>query len=185
MATISHQLFVNVRLAMATDVPQLHKLIDQLAISTSSQSQNQHFPPLFFQSSKDNSNGDVVVVGFVLYFPHYSTSLAKPGFHVEDLYVRECYRSKGLRRMLLSAVAKQATKMGYGRMGGSIGAWRIGMWKPSSSMSKKWGLKYCLNGGLVDWLVKLFRLMLISPFDFSFIDGITFKLTFLMNQDNY
>ncbi|GAA0139716.1 hypothetical protein LIER_01204 [Lithospermum erythrorhizon] len=132
MATISHQLFVNVRLATATEA---HPSVSHLP--EAQQHLLSHRISTFLHSFSNNSNSDV---GFVLYFPHYSTFLAKPGFHVEDLYVRECYRSKGLGRMLLSAVAKQATKMGYGRMGGSIGAWRIGMSKPSSSMSKKWGL---------------------------------------------
>ncbi|KAI4384400.1 hypothetical protein MLD38_002564 [Melastoma candidum] len=59
---------------------------------------------------------DVSVAGFVLFFPNYSTFLAKPGFYVEDLFVRECYRRKGLGRMLLTAVARQAVRMGYGRV---------------------------------------------------------------------
>uniref|UniRef100_A0A7N1A4X8 N-acetyltransferase domain-containing protein n=2 Tax=Kalanchoe fedtschenkoi TaxID=63787 RepID=A0A7N1A4X8_KALFE len=59
---------------------------------------------------------DVVVAGFVLFFPNYSTFLSKPGFYVEDLFVRECYRRNGFGKMLLSAVAAQAVKMGYGRV---------------------------------------------------------------------
>lgn len=56
------------------------------------------------------------MAGFVLFFPNYSTFLAKPGFYIEDLFVRECYRRKGLGKMLLSAVAQQAARMGYGRV---------------------------------------------------------------------
>ena len=44
---------------------------------------------------------DVVVAGFVLFFPSYSTFLGKPGFYVEDLFVRECYRRKGFGRICL------------------------------------------------------------------------------------
>ncbi|KAL4575208.1 hypothetical protein LXL04_022050 [Taraxacum kok-saghyz] len=58
----------------------------------------------------------VIVAGFVLFFPNYSTFLAKPGFYIEDLFVRESYRRKGLGKMLLSAVARQAVAMGYGRV---------------------------------------------------------------------
>jgi len=67
----------------------------------------------------------VTVVGFVLFFPNYSTFLAKPGFYVEDLFVRECYRRKGFGRMLLSAVAKQAVKMGYGRVEWVVLDWNV------------------------------------------------------------
>ncbi|KAG2729861.1 hypothetical protein I3760_01G268500 [Carya illinoinensis] len=73
-----------------------------------------------------NSDGfDVVVAGFVLFFPNYSTFLGKPGFYVEDLFVRDCYRSKGLGKMLLSAVAAQAVKMGYGRVEWVVLDWNV------------------------------------------------------------
>lgn len=65
--------------------------------------------------SATNEKG-VIVAGFVLFFPNYSTFLAKPGFYIEDLFVRESYRRKGLGKMLLSAVAKKAVEMGYGRV---------------------------------------------------------------------
>ncbi|KAE8682053.1 L-ornithine N5-acetyltransferase NATA1 [Hibiscus syriacus] len=67
----------------------------------------------------------VVIAGFVLFFPNYSTFLGKPGFYVEDLFVRECYRGKGFGRMLLSAVAKQAVKMGYGRVEWVVLDWNV------------------------------------------------------------
>ncbi|KAK9158471.1 hypothetical protein Scep_005045 [Stephania cephalantha] len=70
-------------------------------------------------------NEGVVVGGFVLFFPNYSTFLAKPGFYVEDLFVRECYRRRGLGRMLLGAVAAQAVKMGYGRVEWVVLDWNV------------------------------------------------------------
>lgn len=72
-----------------------------------------------------SDGGDAIVAGFVLFFPNYSTFLGKPGFYVEDLFVRECYRRKGLGRMLLSAVAKQAVKMGYGRVEWVVLDWNV------------------------------------------------------------
>ena len=56
------------------------------------------------------------MVGFVLFYPKYGILLGKAGFHVAGLYVRECYRKKGFGKMLLSAVAAQAVKMGYGEV---------------------------------------------------------------------
>ncbi|XVE68863.1 hypothetical protein DITRI_Ditri09bG0104000 [Diplodiscus trichospermus] len=61
-------------------------------------------------------HGQVIIGGFILFFPNYSSFLGKPGFFVEHLFVRECYRRKGFGKMLLSAVAKQAVRMGYGRV---------------------------------------------------------------------
>ncbi|KAJ4845805.1 hypothetical protein Tsubulata_027810, partial [Turnera subulata] len=66
-----------------------------------------------------------VVAGFVLFTPGYSSFQAKPGFHVEDLLVRQCYRRKGLGRMLLSAVAEQAVKMGCARVEWSVLDWNV------------------------------------------------------------
>lgn len=65
-----------------------------------------------FKSEDEN----IAVAGFVLFFPNFSSFLAKPGFYIEDIFVRECYRRKGLGKILLSAVAKQAVKMDYGRV---------------------------------------------------------------------
>ncbi|KAK1308389.1 hypothetical protein QJS10_CPA09g01778 [Acorus calamus] len=59
---------------------------------------------------------DLVVAGFVLFFPIYSSYKAKPGLYVEDLFVREPYRRRGFGRMLLSAVAAKAAEMGFGKV---------------------------------------------------------------------
>ncbi|KAJ0102848.1 hypothetical protein Patl1_06065 [Pistacia atlantica] len=84
----------------------------------------------------DNVN-DVSVAGFVLFFPNYSTFLAKPGFYIEDLFVRECYRRKGFGRMLLSAVAKQAVQMGYGRVEWVVLDWNVNAIKFYEEMGAK------------------------------------------------
>jgi GNAT superfamily N-acetyltransferase len=74
----------------------------------------------------NSSDGlDVVIAGFVLFFPNFSTFLGKPGFYVEDLFVRDCYRRKGFGKMLLSAVAAQAVKMGYGRVDWVVLDWNL------------------------------------------------------------
>lgn len=67
----------------------------------------------------------MIVAGFVLFFPNYSSFLAKPGFYIEDLFVRESYRRKGLGKMLLSAVARQAVAMGYGRVEWVVLDWNM------------------------------------------------------------
>ncbi|KAE7996993.1 hypothetical protein FH972_001668 [Carpinus fangiana] len=64
-----------------------------------------------------NSGGlDVVIAGFVLFFPNVSTLMGKLGFYVEELFVRDCYRRKGFENVLFSAVVAQAVKMRYGRV---------------------------------------------------------------------
>ncbi|KAL8090398.1 GCN5-related N-acetyltransferase 8-like [Apium graveolens] len=80
---------------------------------------------------------DIVVSGLVLFFPKYASFLAKPGFYVEDLFVRECYRRKGLGKMLMSAVAKQAVKMGYGTVEWVVLDWNVNAIKFYEEMGAK------------------------------------------------
>ncbi|KAL4621491.1 hypothetical protein ACB092_06G232000 [Castanea dentata] len=90
-----------------------------------------------FKSNDKDCGFDVVVGGFVLFFPNYSTFLGKPGFYVEDLFVRECYRRKGFGKMLLSAVAAQAVKMGYGRVEWVVLDWNVNAIKFYEDMGAK------------------------------------------------
>eukprot|EP00252_Welwitschia_mirabilis_P000283 TRINITY_DN1030_c0_g1_i1.p1 TRINITY_DN1030_c0_g1~~TRINITY_DN1030_c0_g1_i1.p1 ORF type:complete len:212 (+),score=22.70 TRINITY_DN1030_c0_g1_i1:200-835(+) len=78
-----------------------------------------------FSSSKEGEKDAAVVVGFVLFFRNYSTFLAKPGFYIEDLFVREPYRRKGLGTLLLRAVAAQASKLGFGRVEWCVLDWNV------------------------------------------------------------
>ncbi|XP_068343990.1 GCN5-related N-acetyltransferase 8-like [Pyrus communis] len=63
------------------------------------------------------NNGDAVIAGFVLFFPNYSTFFGKPGFYIEDLFVRECYRRKG---------AGEDVVLSYGEVDGEDGVWQSG-----------------------------------------------------------
>ncbi|KAL5569357.1 hypothetical protein UlMin_025932 [Ulmus minor] len=113
------------------------------------QSQNPLYPPKIQVVNLDlpiddperevfkSGGSDVIVVGFVLFFPNYPTFLAKPGFYVEDLFVRECYRRKGFGRLLLCAVAKQAVKMGYGRVDWVVLDWNVNAIKFYEEMGAK------------------------------------------------
>jgi GNAT superfamily N-acetyltransferase len=50
------------------------------------------------------------------FFPYYSSFLATSGFWIDALYVREAYRGRGLGTILLKTVAKQAVRLGAGRV---------------------------------------------------------------------
>lgn len=62
-------------------------------------------------------------VGFALFFHNYSTFLAKPGIYLEDLYVRETWRSRGVGTALLQAVRQLAVARGCGRYEWSVLNW--------------------------------------------------------------
>lgn len=61
--------------------------------------------------------------GFALFFPNYSTFLARPGIYLEDLYVTPSMRSKGVGQALLVSVARRAVERGCGRLEWSVLDW--------------------------------------------------------------
>lgn len=50
------------------------------------------------------------VVGFLLFFQHYSAWEGRSGIYIEDLYVRDSARGHGLGRRLLAALAQIAVE---------------------------------------------------------------------------
>ncbi|TDU81256.1 ribosomal protein S18 acetylase RimI-like enzyme [Prosthecobacter fusiformis] len=66
-------------------------------------------------------NGEVA--GFALFFQNYSTFLARPGLHLEDLYVQPAHRGCGLGRALITAVARIAHERGCGRYEWTVLDW--------------------------------------------------------------
>ncbi len=62
-------------------------------------------------------------VGFALFFPSYSTFLARPGIYLEDLYVRPSHRGRGIGLGLLRHLAGLACARGDGRLEWSVLDW--------------------------------------------------------------
>ena len=61
--------------------------------------------------------------GFALYFQNFSTFLGKPGVYLEDLYVRESARGKGLGLQLIAHVARRCLELGGARLQWSVLNW--------------------------------------------------------------
>jgi GNAT superfamily N-acetyltransferase len=74
-------------------------------------------------------------VGFVLFFPNYSTFLGRPGLYIEDLFVDESHRGRGFGRALLLYVARLASERGCGRLEWSVLDWN----EPAINFYKKLG----------------------------------------------
>jgi GNAT superfamily N-acetyltransferase len=58
-----------------------------------------------------------------IFFQNYSTFLARPGIHLEDLYVQPAHRGCGLGKALITAVAKLAVERGCGRYEWTVLDW--------------------------------------------------------------
>jgi len=66
---------------------------------------------------------DGQVAGFALFFRNFSTFVGRPGLYLEDLYVREAYRGRGIGKALLLHLAGLARERNYGRMEWSVLDW--------------------------------------------------------------
>lgn len=81
--------------------------------------------------------------GMVIFFHNYSTFLGKPGFYIEDLYVKEQCRGLGIGKELLLKCVEIARERDCGRM-----EWLVLNWNPARKFYEKLGA-YPLN----EWTV--------------------------------
>ncbi len=66
---------------------------------------------------------DDAPVGYALYFFTYSSFLARRTLYLEDLFVLEKFRGKGIGKELLFRLIKEAMKLRCGRMEWSVLTW--------------------------------------------------------------
>jgi GNAT superfamily N-acetyltransferase len=63
------------------------------------------------------------LVGYAIYFYSYSSFLAKPSLYLEDLFVLEEYRKRGVGFALFRRCVDEAIARGCGRMEWSVLTW--------------------------------------------------------------
>jgi GNAT superfamily N-acetyltransferase len=63
------------------------------------------------------------IVAYAAFFETYSTFLAQPSLYLEDLFVREDARGRGIGSMLLSHLGQLAVERGCGRFEWSVLDW--------------------------------------------------------------
>jgi GNAT superfamily N-acetyltransferase len=86
---------------------------------------------------------DGVVVGYAIYFFTYSTFRARPSLYLEDIFVLPESRAQGAGVALFRACAREAVKLGCGRM-----EWQVLSWnQPSIQFYERLGARQ-----LGDWL---------------------------------
>jgi GNAT superfamily N-acetyltransferase len=120
-----------VRFATPEDAAEIHRLIAALAayerepdavVSTVEGIRAQladSRPPFECFLAEDGR----AIVGFALFFPTYSTWLGTQGLWLEDLFVLESHRRRGIGRALLARVAELAVARGCGRLEWSVLDW--------------------------------------------------------------
>lgn len=76
-----------------------------------------------FLAETENGNA----IGFALYYWSYSTFLTGWGIYLEDLFVRESHRGRGVGLQLLARVARETVRHGGGRL-----TWQVLDWNAPS-----------------------------------------------------
>jgi GNAT superfamily N-acetyltransferase len=134
-----------IRAAAAADVPELLRLVRELAV----------YEKLEHMVSGDEAmlrnslfgarpvaealiaERDGRAVGFAIYFMSFSTFLCKPGLYLEDLFVEPAHRGVGLGKALLGRLAALAVERGCGRF-----EWHVLDWnEPSIRFYESLGAK--------------------------------------------
>ena len=69
----------------------------------------------------DDDSGKLV--GYALYFYTYSSFLARPTLYLEDIFVLEEHRRRGVGRDLFISCVREAKKNGCGRMEWAVLTW--------------------------------------------------------------
>jgi GNAT superfamily N-acetyltransferase len=115
---------VYVREAGAGDVPLLLELFAELAVYEHLESEMHATEELLAEALFGEQPAaraligecDSRAAGYALYFPTFSSFLARRGVWLEDVFVRPEHRGVGLGRALLAAVAAAAREHGGGRL---------------------------------------------------------------------
>ena len=120
-----------IRQAQPTDAPLIYELIVELAIYEKEPNAVQTtpeiiekqllspIPPFHCVVAQVHEN----IIGFALYFFNYSTWRGQRGIYLEDLFVQEAHRKKGIAFSLMQFLAKTATEEDCGRIDWSVLKW--------------------------------------------------------------
>ena len=124
---------IAIRPARVEDVPTIAALIRGLAVYE----KLEHEVKMTEEKVRDSMFGlrpyaeailaeeDGQAVGFALFFHNYSTFLAQPGLYLEDLFVLESHRGKGVGKALLAQLARIAVDRQCGRLEWAVLDWNV------------------------------------------------------------
>ena len=75
---------------------------------------------------------DEKVAGYAFFFPNFASFRGQRGFYLEDIYITETYRGKGVGEAMLRELARLAASRGYERIDFVVLDWNttaIGFYK--------------------------------------------------------
>lgn len=121
---------LSIRPATPEDIGTVLDLIRELAIYEKLLHEVEATPELLQKHLFDEPKVRVLIAewdgapaGYALYFYNFSTFLARPGIHLEDIFVQPQFRGRGIGKALLIQVAQIAEKEKCGRLEWNVLDW--------------------------------------------------------------
>jgi GNAT superfamily N-acetyltransferase len=146
-----------IRPARPADVPDIHRLVRELAeyeqspdqvVATEAEFVASLFgerPAVFAHVAEH----DGAVAGFALWFLNFSTWTGRHGIYLEDLYVSPAVRGYGYGKALLAELARICVERGYGRLDWQVLDWNapaIGFYRAAGAVAMDEWRGYRLAG---------------------------------------
>jgi GNAT superfamily N-acetyltransferase len=136
---------LRIRAATIEDVPLLKQMILELAtfeklgkyvtVTEETLQRDGFGPSPRFRTLLPEWDGKLA--GYSIFFPFYS-SFQGPGLFLEDIYVRNEFRGKGIGKLLMEALAAIAVQEGYGAV-----RWEVLDWnQPAIDFYQKLGAEF-------------------------------------------
>jgi GNAT superfamily N-acetyltransferase len=119
------------RAATPADVPVLLAFIKELAVFEREPDAVKATPALLHEALfSDEPRAEALLVeidgapqAMVIWYRSFSTWTGRPGFYVEDVYVRPAYRGHGVGQAMFRHLAQRAVAQGCARVEWSVLAW--------------------------------------------------------------
>jgi len=136
---------INIRPALPGDVPEILCLIRKLAeyeklLSRVSAKEADMEAALFGSQPVAEcllAKSEGQIAGFALFYTTYSTFIGRPGFYLEDLFVRPAFRRQGIGRAFFVELARLAATRNYVRIEWAVLNWNEPAWKFYESLGAR------------------------------------------------
>lgn len=124
---------LKIRNAEVEDIPQIISMIKELAdyekLLNKVKTTEENIYDVVFGPNKFVdvliAEYEGIICGQTIFFKNFSTFVGRPGYYIEDLYVKPEFRGKGIGRELLNAVIKKAKENNFGRVEWVVLDWNI------------------------------------------------------------
>jgi GNAT superfamily N-acetyltransferase len=141
--TMTTDSLLTIRAATPDDISLILDLIRELAVYEKEPESARATPELLHRGLfGDSPTAEAVIAewdgapaGFALFFHNFSTWTGKPGLYLEDLFVRESLRGRGIGQALLTHMEALACDRGFARVDWVVLDWNT----PMQELSRKVG----------------------------------------------